>query len=202
MPAQQLFRFALGIARGMEALAEQKIVHRDLAARNVLLDSSMEPKISDFGMSRSVVEKASSGQTQSATGPIRWMPPESLGRVYSEKSDVWAYGCVIFELMTGSIPFPDLDLIDIVARVRDHRETPLSSLSGDLAASIDACPEYLIGLMRKCFAYEPEKRPTFAEIIEFLQESAPQEVLKVEAARIKRREKREKLLKAIDDIVV
>ena len=101
-----------------------------------------------------------------------WMAPESLGRVYSEKTDVWAFGCTIFELVTGQVPFEELDLIDVVAQVRDNRSTPLSELSGDVAASVDACPEYLINLMKKCFAYEPEKRPSFSEVVSYVASSS------------------------------
>jgi serine/threonine protein kinase len=62
-----------GIAAGMHHLTLEGVVHRDLAARNVLLDATLEPKISDFGMSRRVESDAQANETQSDVGPVRWV---------------------------------------------------------------------------------------------------------------------------------
>lgn len=202
LPAQQLFRFAIGIARGMASLASQHVVHRDLAARNVLLDSNLEPKVADFGLSRSVTVGSDSGKTVSNTGPVRWMAPESLDRQYSEKSDVWAYGCTLFELATGMIPYPEQDLIDVAVAVRDKGLTPISDVSSEVAAKVNKMPEYLVSIMKMCFAQKPESRPTFAELVKYLTDSAPKSVLRVEEKRKKRKEKREKILQAIDEIAL
>jgi serine/threonine protein kinase len=75
IPDVIMFRIAIGMARGLADLAKQNIVHRDLAARNILLDASMEPKISDFGFSRMVAGGSAEGQTASNIGPVRWMAP-------------------------------------------------------------------------------------------------------------------------------
>jgi serine/threonine protein kinase len=74
IPEKVVLRIALGVARGMQALAAQNIIHRDLAARNILLDGVLEPKVSDFGFSR-VVGDDKQGRTSAAIGPVRWMAP-------------------------------------------------------------------------------------------------------------------------------
>lgn len=102
----------------MHHLSKEGICHRDLASRNVLLDENFKPKISDFGLSR-FVHTGSSSTTKfvlfclrpltdlllrSEVGPLKWMAPESLrDRLYSEKSDVWMFGVVCFEIMNRSV---------------------------------------------------------------------------------------------------
>lgn len=209
VPSQQLFRFAYGIARGMRSLASQGVVHRDLAARNILLDSNLEPKVSDFGLSRNVTPSDDSvGRTQSNVGPIKWMDSSAFKQQYSEKSDVWSFGCVIYEMLTGEAPYGDMDLVDIIVQVRDKGLNPLkyaknASESEDPApAAIASAPEYFMELLEKCFHSDISKRPNFATIVQYLEENAPAKVLRVEAKRAKRRQKREEILRAVDEIVV
>ena len=206
IPETFMFRWAIGIARGMAALAGQKIVHRDLAARNILLDSTFEPKISDFGLSRDI-DTEETGKTTSHVGPIRWMAPESLKQTYSEKSDVWAYGCVLVEILSGDIPFSKVDLADVVLGVRDNKWTPCNISDPVQAAKYDSswmqsAPRYLLDLAQLCFAANPASRPTFTQIIQQLEDNIPDQVASVEAQRQRQREKRAKVMEALDQIVV
>lgn len=144
-----------GIAEGMSSLALQKIVHRDLAARNILLTENLVPKVSDFGFSR-VVGEDGVGNTATDVGPIRWMPAESLrDRVFSEKSDVWSYGCLLLEIFTKHQPFPTLDVFKVAIFVRDQHGQPEVPTNA---------PHWAQVLMSACFALDPNHRPTFAEI--------------------------------------
>eukprot|EP01122_Echinamoeba_exundans_P014794 TRINITY_DN6778_c0_g1_i1.p1 TRINITY_DN6778_c0_g1~~TRINITY_DN6778_c0_g1_i1.p1 ORF type:complete len:1331 (+),score=177.31 TRINITY_DN6778_c0_g1_i1:128-4120(+) len=153
----------LGIANGMASLAEQRIVHRDLASRNILLDDKDVPKISDFGFSR-VVGDEGIGKTTSTVGPIRWMAPEAIRtKQFSEKSDVWSFGCTIIELITGEQPYGDADIFDVAVKLRDqpgyHPDIP------------ETAPEWAKELLPTCWNEHPEMRPTFTEIIAMLNSS-------------------------------
>ena len=66
-------------------------------------------------MSRIVLEEEDANKTQSTIGPIRWLAPECINdQKYSLKSDVWAFGITIIEILTQSIPFKDLQIMDVV----------------------------------------------------------------------------------------
>jgi len=148
--------WARGICLGMIHLSKEGIVHRDLAARNVLLDESLRPKISDFGLAR-FVSPASSSTTKTETGPVKWTSPESLNKLeYSEKSDVWSYGVVLYEIIFRREPYPGLDGVRASIKVA----------SGGHHPDIPEEPQYsvLANIMNDCFQFSPEYRPTFASI--------------------------------------
>eukprot|EP01122_Echinamoeba_exundans_P009728 TRINITY_DN3501_c0_g1_i1.p1 TRINITY_DN3501_c0_g1~~TRINITY_DN3501_c0_g1_i1.p1 ORF type:complete len:411 (-),score=75.85 TRINITY_DN3501_c0_g1_i1:316-1548(-) len=163
-----LWKVLRGVALGMSALASQGVVHRDLAARNILLDADLEPRVSDFGFSRNVGEQAQ-GKTASTVGPVKWMAPESLSmRVYSEKSDVWSFGCLVYEVVSGQPPFGDEDLLSAAVKVRDNGINTL-----DAYPPQHKYPEYLEKVMRACFIVDPDARPTFNTLVHIMDEHAP-----------------------------
>jgi predicted Ser/Thr protein kinase len=148
-----------GIAKGIYHLHKNKIVHRDLAARNILL-SRGEAKISDFGMSRKLQEATAHGTTKATVGPIRWMAPESLRSAkYSTKSDVWSFGILCWEVLSGEEPHTKSDPLTVGVAIRDQGLTPEINNDWDPA---------LISLMKDCWKVDPDQRPEFDEICERL----------------------------------
>lgn len=164
-----LYYLARGIALGMRHLAAGGIVHRDLAARNILLDEKDVPKISDFGFSRVVSGEEAKGKTQTTVGPIRWMAPENIKSLeYSEKSDVWSYGGLLIEMVTGDMPFPGQDLVAVAVKVRDGSATAL-----DFVAKDTIIPRWMLELIRLCFTYNERERPSFNDVLHYLNSHAP-----------------------------
>jgi serine/threonine protein kinase len=90
------------------------------------------------------------------------MAPESLAtRKYSKKSDVWAFGIVVYEIVAQHEPHKDKDIIDVAVRIRDEGLTPEIP---------NHCPEKLRQVMEMCWTKQPEQRPSFEIICAVLQQ--------------------------------
>ncbi|XP_013400687.1 fibroblast growth factor receptor 3 isoform X1 [Lingula anatina] len=152
----ELLSFGCQVASGMAFLDELKLLHRDLAARNVLVGEGKTCKISDFGLARDIIDSHMYVKKSQARVPIKWMAPESIFRSeYTNKSDVWSFGVLLWEIMTrGQVPYPGLGAIDVARAIQRglRMQCPIG------------CRPQIYAIMRDCWQPQPEDRPLFKDV--------------------------------------
>lgn len=152
-----VYRFAVDIARAVKYLHnKQHIVQRDLKARNILVDASLNPKVSDFGLSLEV-QASGSDSHLTACGTPAWTAPEIIrGERYSDKVDVYSFAIVLWELIARTEPYGGKKGVAVAYAAAEQGARPdIPSFS----------PPQFTTLMRECWADQPDDRPTFATIL-------------------------------------
>ncbi|XP_064366140.1 tyrosine-protein kinase Mer isoform X3 [Dromaius novaehollandiae] len=168
VPLQTLLKFMVDIALGMEYLSSRHFLHRDLAARNCMLRDDMTVCVADFGLSKKIYSGDYYRQGRIAKMPVKWIAIESLAdRVYTTKSDVWAFGVTMWEIATrGMTPYPGVQNHEIYEYL----------FHGHRLKKPDDCLDELYEIMSACWRADPADRPTFSQLkvhLEKLLESMP-----------------------------
>ncbi len=154
---REALQIARGIADALSAAHEKGIVHRDLKPANVALTPSGEPKVLDFGLAKAALPDAESVTIAAATrtgvvmGTAPYMSPEQArGESVDRRSDIWSFGCVLFEMLAGRRPFAGPTSSDVVAaileRAPDFDTLPL------------ATPARVRTLLRRCLEKDRRRR--------------------------------------------
>ncbi|KAL6646810.1 hypothetical protein ACP70R_015504 [Stipagrostis hirtigluma subsp. patula] len=173
-------RVAIGTARGLEYLHEHcnpKIIHRDVKAANVLLDEDLEPVVCDFGLAK-IVDVQKTSVTTQIRGTLGHIAPEYLSTgKSSERTDVFGYGNMLLELVTGQRAIDFLHLEDEGdVLLFDHvnklcREGQLGSIVDcNLNQNYDGEEmEIMIHIALLCTQAIPEDRPSMSEVVRMLE---------------------------------
>ncbi|XP_042662956.1 RAF proto-oncogene serine/threonine-protein kinase isoform X3 [Tyto alba] len=171
----QLIDIARQTAQGMDYLHAKNIIHRDMKSNNIFLHEGLTVKIGDFGLATVKSRWSGSQQVEQPTGSILWMAPEVIrmqdSNPFSFQSDVYSYGIVLYELMTGELPYSHINNRDqIIFMVGRGYASP------DLSKLYKNCPKAMKRLVADCLKKVREERPLFPQIlssIELLQHSLP-----------------------------
>jgi Tol biopolymer transport system component len=165
LPLADVTSIARQIAQGFEAAHEQGIVHRDLKPANVIVAPDGQAKVLDFGLAKGLAGTVSDADLMNSPtmlspvmtvqgvilGTAAYMSPEQArGRIVDKRSDVWSFGVVLWEMLTGRRPFGGDTVTDTLAAIIGA-DPPWTELPADM-------PEALRRLLRRCLEKDPHQR--------------------------------------------
>jgi serine/threonine protein kinase len=147
------------IMRGLVNIHSMNIIHRDFHSGNIFFDGDygIDVKIGDLGLSKSATAESTDDDNENY-GIIPYMAPEIFeGQKYIKASDIYSFGMIMWEVMTGRRPFWDRSHdTDLIIEIVDGLRPPI----------VTNAPEGYIELMEECWHSDPNKRPTANDIIE------------------------------------
>lgn len=148
--------FAKQLLQGLDYLHMNKIVHRDLKSANILVSPRGVLKVSDFGSSRKF-EDCNVVLSKSLKGSPYWIAPEVVLRQgHSFPADIWSFGCVLIEMVTGKPPWSNIShntkvVLGMIAKEKSYPEFP-------------ECDSLLLEVIRECLRRNPCHRPTTVQL--------------------------------------
>jgi serine/threonine-protein kinase len=174
MPLEDAVPILRSIARALDAAHAAGIAHRDLKPANIFLvhepDGTVFPKLLDFGIAKLLGENASA-MHRTGTGipigtPYYMSPEQCRGHAVDHRTDIYSFGCVAYELLTGKLPFPGEHHLEVLMKQTTEEAPPPSSYVPELGTAVD---EAIAWMMRK----DPAERPaTLTAAVAALEEAA------------------------------
>lgn len=151
LPLNAVLEIAVRLADALQHAHSRNIIHCDIKPQNILIDKYLNPKITDFGIAK-MISNQTTVYTAAVMGSVHYISPEqAVGGKITESSDVYSLGVVLFEMLTGQVPFTGNTAVSVAMM---HAEKPVPSLSDFM----DEVPEGLQQIIDKALAKKTEDR--------------------------------------------
>ena len=158
LPISRVLEISLDLADALTRAHRLNIIHRDLKPPNVLLAKDGTPRLTDFGLARQM-DGPRTTETGTIIGTIEYVSTEGCeGQPLDERADIWAFGVILFEMLTGKRPFKGDTLPTTLTAILTQRLPDLSQYRNDI-------PPPLIDLIGRMLEKDPEKRPTSVRLV-------------------------------------
>jgi TolB-like protein/Tfp pilus assembly protein PilF len=134
---EEALRIATQVAEGLQEAHKKGVVHRDIKSGNIMIDARGQAKIMDFGLAR-MTGTTLLTQEGAAIGTIAYMSPEQArGKEVDHRTDIWSLGVVLYEMLTGKLPFKGDHEQAVVYSILKEKPEPISGLKSDIPVSIE-----------------------------------------------------------------
>ena len=151
LPVDDILNYATQIAEGLQAAHEKGVVHRDIKSTNIMITNKGQIKIMDFGLAK-LADQTQLTQDGTTVGTIAYMSPEQAqGAAIDQRTDIWAFGVVLYEMLSGQLPFQGDYELAIIYSIMNEDPEPIPDLQGGVS-------EALQQVVAKALAKEPKDR--------------------------------------------
>ena len=148
---EEALRIATQVAEGMQIAHKKGVIHRDIKSANIMVTEDSQAKIMDFGLAR-MTGTTLLTQEGAAMGTIAYMSPEQAqGKEVDHRTDIWSFGVVLYEMLTGELPFKGEHEQAVVYSIRKDKPRPITEVNAEIPLSIEQ-------VVDKALEKDPDKR--------------------------------------------